>query len=66
MATQEVARGATSLGTPTNGDDILVLGGSATIDSNMDWSGVQAAGLVDIRNEFNGSFGTVGRMEWPP
>lgn len=58
MATQYIAAGAAELGVPNPGDDIYVLGGSATINSNMDWSSVQDANKVEIPYEFTGNFGT--------
>ena len=58
MAIQTIARGATTLGTPLGDDDIHVLGGSAEIVTNMDWSAVTHADTIEIGNEFNGNFGT--------
>lgn len=58
MATQIVAVGAETLGTPTGDDDIHVIGGSATIDTNMDWSGVTQAAVLEVSGGFNGQFGT--------
>lgn len=58
MALQTIARGSTTLGTPNADDDLLILGGSAKIVSNMDWSGVTQADAIEIGNEFNGDFGS--------
>lgn len=54
MPDQFVARGATTFGTPTNADNIYVLGGSASITANVNWSTVAGIGIFEINKEFSG------------
>ena len=48
MAVQYVEPGSTTLGTPTGDDDIILLGGSAQIVTNLDWSSVTQAAIVEV------------------
>ena len=58
MATRNIARGSTTLGTVTADDDIYLLGGSAKLVTNMDQSALTQVDTVEISNEFTGSYGT--------
>lgn len=59
MADQKIARGATTLGAPNTGDNVYILGGSATITGNVDWSGVAEILTFRVSSDFNGQMGSV-------
>jgi len=60
MAIQTISSGATTLGAPSGGDSIILLGGSGILVTNMDWSATSGVASVEINSTFNGSFGTTG------
>lgn len=58
MATQRIQPGATSLGSASNGDSIYLLGGSALIAGNVDYSSVAGVAMVDVSRSYTGYFGS--------
>jgi hypothetical protein len=61
MASVTVTEGATTLGTPASGDSLFILGGNATITTNVDQSAL-AAGLVreEISRAYTGQYASAG------
>ncbi len=58
MANVYVSRGATTLGAVSNGDAVFLLGGSASVTSGLDLSGIASITLLSVGDDFNGQIGT--------